>query len=774
MSKWLAFPKIPHPKIWVDINDDFANALNLYQPASTIGRVIKCLVRISPDFLSRVFFSGRPDITQESHLEVLAEEISKVLKIDSAVISFSTGTPGPHMKMTAQVSQHGQIQAYVKIGQGEEVVDLLSREENALRKLVKSGIDTIRVPRVLHSVEIDNYYALFLSAPDKPGKQSPLIPDVKDVQFLKELGTATMRKLPVDAVLERMGLSKLISRLSLADPSAANMFQHAADYIKSSLEDGNVKVSSCHGDYAPWNTLRLSNGELYVFDWEYFDEAAPCLVDMFNRELMIARLVKKNKESIAVQRLLGLWEDPILKSVVRSMKIPREQAYTYVIMYLLYMVVRESGIDGIPSLYMKECMHKALVSANFPGHHRRVLVSAYACEPDQGSEPGVGWHWVEQISRENDVWVITRKNNQKHIEHEMQVNPRPNLHFEYVDLPRWLRFWKRGRSGVRTYYYFWQFAALFRSLNLHRRVKFDIGHHVTFVNDWLWSFMACLPIPFVWGPIGSNAPCPSVLLVHRKDRILDNIRIFVQRTVRMLDPLYWLTVIRSGVVLVINEKIGQQFPLSWLARDRCEVEPAIGIDVLDNQCNVRPTKLFTVLYVGRFQYVKCPHLAIESFAQFSEIQSNSKLLMVGTGPKEHYLKTLVKDLAISDKVNFIEWTTREKILELMCNASAFLFPSAEGAGMVVLEAMACGLPVISLDFGGPGELVGEESGLCIPIGEHREMVKGLAMALQSLHDDAELRENIAAKAKARVESNYLWDCKSKRIGDTYQSLVQKL
>jgi len=436
MSKWLAFPNISHPKIWVDNNDDFANALNLYQPASTLGRVSKFLVRIFPDSVSRVFFSGRPDITLEDHLEALAEEIAKILKIDSAVISFSTGTPGAHRKKTAQVSQDGKIQAYVKIGQGAEVIDLLLREEQALRKLEKSGIHTIRVPHVLHSGMIGDHYALFLSAPSDPGKQSALIPDEKDVRFLKELGVATMRKLPVDTVLERMGACKLISRLSLTDPSANEMLQQAADYIKASLGGGGVKVCSCHGDYAPWNTLRLRNSELYVYDWEYYDEEAPCIVDIFNREFMTARFVRKNKERTVVMRLLGLWKDPILGLVVKSMQIPIEQAHMYVILYLLYMVVRESGVGGIPSPYMRECIHKALVSANCPGYRRRILVSAYACEPDQGSEPGVGWHWVDQISRDNDVWAITRKNNQKSIAHEMQKNPRPNLHFEYVDLPR--------------------------------------------------------------------------------------------------------------------------------------------------------------------------------------------------------------------------------------------------------------------------------------------------------------------------------------------------
>ena len=49
----------------------------------------------------------------------------------------------------------------------------------------------------------------------------------------------------------------------------------------------------------------------------------------------------------------------------------------------------------------------------------RVLISAYACEPGKGSEPGVGWNWVKQISRFYETFVITRSNNKEAIEKEM-------------------------------------------------------------------------------------------------------------------------------------------------------------------------------------------------------------------------------------------------------------------------------------------------------------------------------------------------------------------
>ena len=66
----------------------------------------------------------------------------------------------------------------------------------------------------------------------------------------------------------------------------------------------------------------------------------------------------------------------------------------------------------------------------------RVLISAYACEPQRGSEPGVGWHWAVEAARHHDVWVLTRSAFRDAIERETARRPVPGLRFAYFDLPR--------------------------------------------------------------------------------------------------------------------------------------------------------------------------------------------------------------------------------------------------------------------------------------------------------------------------------------------------
>ena len=58
----------------------------------------------------------------------------------------------------------------------------------------------------------------------------------------------------------------------------------------------------------------------------------------------------------------------------------------------------------------------------------KVLLSAYACEPNKGSEPGTGWNWLKQIARFNEIWVITRANNRESIESALENEPMPNVH----------------------------------------------------------------------------------------------------------------------------------------------------------------------------------------------------------------------------------------------------------------------------------------------------------------------------------------------------------
>ena len=104
----------------------------------------------------------------------------------------------------------------------------------------------------------------------------------------------------------------------------------------------------------------------------------------------------------------------------------------------------------------------------------KVLISAYICAPNRGSEPGAGWNWSLAAAQDNDVWVITRESNRPAIEAELAAHPHPRLHFVYVELPPWGLRLKKGERGIRyfSYYTLWQLAALRTARKLHEEVRF--------------------------------------------------------------------------------------------------------------------------------------------------------------------------------------------------------------------------------------------------------------------------------------------------------------
>src|SRR6266481_3580042 len=91
----------------------------------------------------------------------------------------------------------------------------------------------------------------------------------------------------------------------------------------------------------------------------------------------------------------------------------------------------------------------------------KVLISAYACEPNKGSEPEVGWQWALQMARFHEVTVLTQSKNQLVIESALRDlgGRQPEPRFIYHQLPKLLQGLRKFPAGLRIYYVFWQKSA---------------------------------------------------------------------------------------------------------------------------------------------------------------------------------------------------------------------------------------------------------------------------------------------------------------------------
>jgi glycosyltransferase involved in cell wall biosynthesis len=166
----------------------------------------------------------------------------------------------------------------------------------------------------------------------------------------------------------------------------------------------------------------------------------------------------------------------------------------------------------------------------------------------------------------------------------------------------------------------------------------------------------------------------------------------------------------------------------------------------------RDDRPIEILTVGRHVHVKAQAVMIEAVAALIERGVAAHLTLIGDGPLHDDLRRLAAELDLGEAVTFAGALGQDDIPRHLREADVFCLSSAaESLPVVLMEAMASGLPVVSTDVGGIAELVEDGvSGYLTPSGD----VGAFADALERLAGDAELRERMGAAGRERVRSDF--------------------
>ena len=402
-----------------------------------------------------------------------------------------------------------------------------------------------------------------------------------------------------------------------------------------------------------------------------------------------------------------------------------------------------------------------------------VLLSCYSCIPGRGSEPGIGWNAAKQVARFHTVWVLAHGEGRQEIEAALTKEAFPNVQFVILDLPSWALFWKKGRRGQRLHYYFWQLAAYFVARKLHRKVEFDVVHHVTFAQYAAPSFVALLPVPFVWGPVGGGESAPAAFWwsFSLRGKLFELAR-SLGRVLGEHDPFVRLTARRTALGLATTEETARQMRL--LGCKRVSVMPGIALPQEEIQhLSSMPTRYsspFRLLSVGNLIHWKGYHLGLQAFAQFHHKFPESEYWLIGQGPEHNRLKRLAANLGIEKRVTFWGDLPRQQVLEKLSDCDVLLHPSFhDSGGWACLEGMAAGRPVVCLDLGGPGLQVTDDTGIKVKAGTRAQTVADLAKAFVAL-TDVQLRMRLAKASRRRVEEHFDWAGKGESMNRIYQDM----
>ena len=350
----------------------------------------------------------------------------------------------------------------------------------------------------------------------------------------------------------------------------------------------------------------------------------------------------------------------------------------------------------------------------------KVLVGAFACRPDAGSEPGAGWAIARGAALAGlDVTLLTARFNQSAIELAMSGSPSllERLHPVYIGLPRgFYRSWtKVGRPGRHLHYLFWQLRMWRVACRLHATHPFDVGHHATLASDWMPAGMAWVPdLPVVLGPVGGAERVPPACRVWLgwRGRTLESVRSITADPMRAIFGAR--SAHRADLVITQNAEAAARLAKSDIP---AIVHTNVFIDTIGDGpprvADPRPASTRHAVFAGRLLGWKGVHLAVAVMAD--PRLRHWDLEIFGDGPERHRLMRRIDRLGLTDRVHLRGVRPRDEVLRALTGADALLYPSMrDAASWTVGEAQMVGCPVVCLSTGGPAALIQAGGGIGVP------------------------------------------------------------
>jgi glycosyltransferase involved in cell wall biosynthesis len=204
----------------------------------------------------------------------------------------------------------------------------------------------------------------------------------------------------------------------------------------------------------------------------------------------------------------------------------------------------------------------------------------------------------------------------------------------------------------------------------------------------------------------------------------------------------------------------------------------MGINIQE-YAGIKPfknTELKTVLFVGRLIAWKGISNLIKAIKIVQSKNCHVELIIIGEGPKRFELEKLANELSISSNTHFYGNINREKLYQSYKSADVLVLPSTivdgqtEGLGVVLLEAMASGTPVIGSNTGGIPDIIEDGvNGLLVTPGDPQ----ALADAIIRILENPDLAERFRKAGQETVRDRFSWDVITDQFVEVYQEILKE-
>jgi glycosyltransferase involved in cell wall biosynthesis len=397
-----------------------------------------------------------------------------------------------------------------------------------------------------------------------------------------------------------------------------------------------------------------------------------------------------------------------------------------------------------------------------------VLLAAYACIPNAGTEPGHGWNWALHLSeRGMKVTVLTRTEARSAIEAHLRDHPNPNLDFAYVQLPT-----TRLKAGTGLHYALWQWHGVKTARLLHLTRRFDVIHHVTYGSIHVPSQLWRIGVPIVFGPIGGGQIAPPEMLAYfGTAQWSERLRTVFTKSLPY-SPWHRRWIKKMSAVMAVNSDTLELIRRMGRQQVWQEFDIAVPVDLLADCPRSFPEALppIRLLWIGRIVPRKGLFIALDALAT---TEYPSTLTIIGEASDEAWVRKAIAGHELTDRVH---WTGKRwpwpEVQAAYLNHDALLFTSVrETCGAQLLEAMAVGLPIITLDLHGARDLVPDQAGMKIPVASPAQVVRDLAAAVDRFAGLPPAEKNAMSRSGWAFATRNTWTARAETAARLYDQVL---
>jgi glycosyltransferase involved in cell wall biosynthesis len=398
----------------------------------------------------------------------------------------------------------------------------------------------------------------------------------------------------------------------------------------------------------------------------------------------------------------------------------------------------------------------------------KAIVVAYDLNPELGSECGNAHQWVRILARFCDVDVFARTRHQQAIVRSMAEYPRARFHFTPIHplVQRVLRGLPASDLLLNTIFV----ASVKRRLERADLSEYSLAHVLTPAGVYAFNDLYRLGLPMLVGPIGGAQPThPGFRDVYGDQWLMSALRDTVYRLIVRL-PGWRRYFTHADLILAGTDSVIGVLPEVCRERTRLLFDTCVDTDYFrppaEGRTAERPAR---VLFVGSLVAMKGPTLLLEAVRACRDRGLGGvKVVFAGDGPLRRRMAELIDAYGLASSVSLVGQLDKREILAIYQDSDIFCLPTLhESGGTSILEAMACGLPIITSDCAGPHYSVNHDCGIRIDMVDSRQYVTDLSLALDRLARHKGLRRSMGRHARERAVEEFSLQALERKIRDIY-------